>query len=349
MRYFVLVLFAATFCFWDSANGQLPSGWKAHDLKRPAAKVVSPANRAWQPPSDAVVLFEGTDLSKWRSTDGGDAKWKIVDGAMESVPKSGFVVSREEFGDCQVHVEFATPKTVKGKGQGRGNSGVFLMGEFEIQVLDSFENPTYVDGSAGSIYGQHPPLVNASDKPGRWQSFDIIFRRPRFDENGELVQPARITVLHNGVLIQDNSEAYGPTSWIRYRDYDVMKGKTKGPLSLQDHGNPVRYRNIWVRPLPETSPKPEQPYDPETISIEEGVAKNLVGKYGNNRVKYENGRLVFFFNGNTRLEMVPHSKTEFGFVQTAGVVTFEVDEEGKGKMIELKLDASGSRQHKRVD
>ena len=128
------------------------------------------------PPSDAIVLFDGTDLSQWVSSNGADAKWKIVDGAMESVPRSGYIVSKQKFGDCQLHVEFASPKTVKGTGQGRGNSGVFLMGEFEVQVLDSYENPTYSDGSAGSIYGQYPPLVNASRKPGEWQSYDIVFK-----------------------------------------------------------------------------------------------------------------------------------------------------------------------------
>jgi hypothetical protein len=332
-----------------SAFGQLPTGWKAHDLNRPAATVVTPAEQVGQPPSDAIVLFDGTDMSKWRSSGGEDAKWKIVDGAMESVPNSGYVVSRDEFGDCQIHVEFATPKTVKGNGQGRGNSGVFPMGEFEVQVLDSFENSTYVDGSAGSIYGQYPPLVNASRKPGEWQSYDIIFRRPRFDKDGKLTHAARMTVLHNGVLIQDSVEAYGPTSWIRYREYDVVKGKTTGPLSLQDHGNPVRYRNIWVRPLAESSPKPAQAYDPVTVSIDDEAAKKLVGKYGPNQVKQENGKLFFYFMGNTPLEMIPHSNTEFGFVETAGVVTFEVDDNGNGKAIEVKLDAAGTRAHKRVE
>ncbi len=351
MRCAILYLFAFVAMFWvcQAASGQLPSGWKAHDLSRPAAKIVTPAEKVGQPPSDAIVLFDGTDMSKWQSSNGEEPKWKIVDGAMESVPKSGYVVSREEFGDCQLHVEFAAPKTVKGNGQGRGNSGVFLMGEFEVQVLDSYDNSTYVDGSAGSIYGQYPPLVNASRKPGEWQSYDIIFRRPRFDESGKVTKPARLTVLHNGVLVQDNSEAYGPTNWIRYRDYDVIKGKTKGPLSLQDHGNPVRYRNIWVRPLAESNAQPAQPYDPQTVAIDESAAKLLVGKYGGHRVKYEDGKLVLYFMGNTALEMIPHSKTQFGFVPTAGTVTFEVDEKGTGQAIELNLDATGSRKFQRAD
>lgn len=333
--------------FSTSSEAQLPSGWKAHDLTRPAARIVTPPENVGNAPSDAVVLFNGTDLSQWRSGNGGDAKWKIVDGAMESVPNSGFVVSRQEFGDCQIHVEFASPQQVKGDGQGRGNSGVFLMGEFEVQVLDSFENPTYIDGSAGSIYGQYPPLVNASRKPGQWQTFDIIFRRPRFDESGKLIQAARMTVLHNGILIQDNSEAFGPTSWIRYRDYEGMKGKTKGPVSLQDHGNPVRYRNIWVRPLAESSPVPAKPYDPTVVELNEQTAKNLVGRYGRNRVLYEGGKLFLLFQGNAKLEMIPHSATEFGFVETAGQVNFEIDEDGVGTSIKLHLDAAGIRTHPR--
>ncbi len=324
-----------------SISAQLATGWKAHDKSRPQAKVVTPAAKPGAPPSDAIVLFGADgDLSKWRAANGGEAKWKIVDGAMESVPKSGFIVSKEEFGDCQVHVEFASPSKVKGNGQGRGNSGVFLMGEFEVQVLDSFKNKTYVDGSAGSIYGQHAPLVNASRKPGEWQSYDIIFRRPRFDESGELASPARITVLHNGVLIQDNSGAFGPTNWIRHKDYKTMKGKTKGPLSFQDHGNPVRYRNVWVRPLAESQPKPEKPYDPVTIELEEADAKKLVGKYGKRRIELVDGKLVYVFN-SIRLDMVAHSKTEFGFKKSAGWAKFEVDENGEALKMESHLDAAG--------
>lgn len=347
MRKFVLFCFAISTGVCTTAMGQLPSGWKAHDLKRPAAKVVTPAETVGQPPSDAIVLFDGTDMAAWRASGGGDAKWKIVDGAMESVPRSGFVVSQEEFGDCQIHLEFASPIKVKGNGQGRGNSGVFLMGQFEVQVLDSYENPTYTDGSAGSIYGQYPPLVNASRKPGQWQSYDIIFRRPRFDEQGKLAQPARITVLHNGVLIQDNSEPFGPTNWIQHKDYEKMKGKTKGPLSLQDHGNPVRYRNIWVRPLEPSRPTPEKRYDPVVITLEAADAQKLVGQYGNNKVEFKDGKMVFLFRGSIALEMIPHSKTEFGFLKSAGSLKFEMDEAGKPVSLELQLDAAGKSKHVR--
>jgi hypothetical protein len=341
MRFFTAFTFVA-FCLGSSfASAQLDTGWKAHDLSRPAPTVVKPSENVGGAPSDAIVLFDGTDMSMWRGRDG-EAKWKIVDGAMESVPKSGFVFTKQEFGDCQVHLEFASPKQVKGNSQGRGNSGVFLMGEFEVQVLDSFENTTYADGSAGSVYGQYPPLVNASRAPGEWQSYDIVFRRPRFTD-GRLSKPAQITVLHNGVVVQDASEAFGPTSWILHKNYGTMKNKTKGPLSLQDHGNPVRYRNIWVRPLVETQPQPEQAYDPVKVDLEDGVCKKLVGKYGNHRVEFKNDRLTLFFNGFAALHLIPHSPTEFGLEKSAGMVTFAVDEEGNGTGLELKLDAAGTR------
>ena len=337
-----LLLFFSFFLLLNStSDAQLATGWKAHDLSRPLPKVVTPSEERGGAPSDAIVLFDGKDLSKWRSNNGKDAKWKIVDGAMESVAGSGYVFTKEEFGDCQLHVEFASPKKVKGNGQGRGNSGVFLMGKIEVQVLDSFENPTYADGSAGSIYGQYPPLVNASRKPGEWQSYDIVFRRPRFDGGGKLLSKARLTVFHNGVVIQDSSEAYGPTSWIQHKSNDVFKNMKKGPISLQDHGNPVRYRNIWVRNLVEERAKPEKKYDPVVVELSEEDAKKLAGKYGGNKVTFKEGKLFFGFAGS-QLEMIPHSKTEFGFKKSAGILTFEVDENGNGKSIQLKLDAVGN-------
>lgn len=337
-----IITLLAFLCFTSTATAQLSTGWKAHDLSRPAPKVVTPAdsNNPGGPPSDAIVLFDGKDLSKWKARDGKAAKWKVVDGAMESVPGSGYVVTKEEFSDCQLHVEFASPKKVKGNGQGRGNSGVFLMGDIEIQVLDSYKNKTYSDGSAGSIYGQYPPLVNASRKPGVWQTYDIIFRAPRFDKDGKLVKAARLTALHNGVLIQDASEVIGPTSWIQHRNY--AKGKTKGPISLQDHGNPVRYRNIWVRPLIKQRPLPKKKYDPTTVELSEKSALKLVGKYGGTPVKFKEGKLYLVFAG-AELELVPHSETEFGFKKSAGKVVFQVDEEGNGTALEMSLDAAGTR------
>ena len=194
------------------------------------------------PPSDAVVLFDGKDLSRWRG-EKGEAKWKLSDGAVE-VNGTGSIMTKEEFGDCQLHIEWAAPAEVKGNGQERGNSGVYFQGRYEIQVLDSHNNKTYSNGQAGAFYGHNAPLVNASRKPGEWQTYDIVFHAPKKKENGE-VEAGSFTVLHNGVLIQDHIAIKGDaTTAARF------KGVTpKGPLVLQDHGNPVRYRNIWIRPL----------------------------------------------------------------------------------------------------
>jgi hypothetical protein len=199
------------------------------------------------PPGDAIVLFNGRDLSQWQSANGGDAKWLVKDAYMEVAPRTGDIVSRAEFGDMQLHVEWATPAVVKGDGQGRGNSGVFLQGRYEVQVLDSFNNTTYFHGQAGAVYKQYPPLVNASRKPGEWQTYDIIYHAPKFDEGGNVLKKARVTVLHNGVLIQDDVEILGSTTHEEVQPTYSKHGKA--PLRLQDHGNPVRYRNIWVRPL----------------------------------------------------------------------------------------------------
>jgi hypothetical protein len=196
------------------------------------------------PPSDAIVLFDGRDLSQWKSARGGEAKWKVADGAA-TVNGTGDILTAEEFGDCQLHVEWAAPAEVKGSSQGRGNSGVYLMGRYEIQVLDSWENKTYPNGQAGAFYGHAAPLVNASRKPGEWQSYDILFRAPRLAEDGKTVLPGSFTVLHNGVLIQDRTPVKGDaTTAARFKGL-----APQGPLVLQDHGNPVRYRNIWLRKL----------------------------------------------------------------------------------------------------
>ncbi|HEX4545451.1 MAG TPA: DUF1080 domain-containing protein, partial [Candidatus Acidoferrum sp.] len=198
-----------------------------------------------RPPSDAVILFDGKDLSKWSHKDGSPAKWKVANGYLETVPKTGYIYTRDAFGDCQLHVEFDEPVPPQGESQGRGNSGVFLMGLYEIQVLDSYENRTYADGQAGAVYGQYPPLVNASRPPGQWQSYDIVFHGPRFDKAGKLLRPARVTVLHNGVLVQDNVEPSGPTANGQRPPYSPQPDRL--PLALQDHGQPVRFRNIWIR------------------------------------------------------------------------------------------------------
>lgn len=212
----------------------------------PEPKIVSPGATAAEPPADAIVLFDGKDLSQWVGKDGSPAKWEVKDG-VATVNKTGAITTKQEFGDMQLHLEWATPAEVKGEGQGRGNSGVFLNNRYEVQILDSYNNKTYVNGQAGSIYKQHPPLVNASRKPGEWQTYDIIFHAPAFDDAGKVTKPARITVLHNGVLVQDHAEVMGTTSHDKAPQYE--KHAAKQPISLQDHGDPMRFRNIWVRPL----------------------------------------------------------------------------------------------------
>ncbi len=195
------------------------------------------------PPSDAIVLFDGKDLSKFRGERSDVPKWDVVNGVIEVTPTGG-IFSKEEFGDCQLHVEWASPSEVKGEGQGRGNSGVYVMGRYEIQVLDSYQSKTYPNGQCGAFYGNRAPLVNACRKPGEWQAYDIIFHAP-IKLGDSTVQPGSLTVIHNGVLIQDHVPVGGEQTTAA-----PLQGiATKGPLFLQDHGNTVRYRNIWIRPL----------------------------------------------------------------------------------------------------
>jgi hypothetical protein len=219
--------------------------WCVHDPRRPQPRVVTPGRNA-AAPSDAVVLFDGSSLAGWETLEGKPAGWKLVDGCMEVVPSTGNIRTRAEFGDCQLHLEFASPAVIEGDSQGRGNSGVFIMGRYEIQVLDGYQNPTYADGMTGAIYGQYPPLVNACLPPGQWQTYDIIWVGPRFDGD-KLVSPARLTLLHNGVLLHHDQPLMSPTTHKRLASYEPHP--TLGPLMLQDHRNPVRFRNIWYRPL----------------------------------------------------------------------------------------------------
>jgi hypothetical protein len=253
-----LVLAALALNIPQIGSAQQDSSFKIHDWSRPRPPVVDPGTPSTQElpgkaPSDATVLFDGKDLSQWCSMDGSAPKWIIKDRVMECVRGSGFVRTLQNFGDCQLHVEFATPVPPEGKSQGRGNSGVFLMGMYEIQVLDNYENPTYADGYAAAVYGEYPPLANACRPPGQWQAYDIIFTRPRFDDKGQLLSPARLTLLHNGVLVQNNVALKGPTNWMTRDPYKWHPDKL--PLALQDHGNPVRYRNIWIRELTDAAQK----------------------------------------------------------------------------------------------
>jgi hypothetical protein len=233
-------------------------GIKVHETdpkKQPQPPFVDPkpynAKQA-KPPKGAIVLFDGTEktLKNWTSGNGKPTKWKLVEGALESVRGGGYLQSKQEFGSCRLHVEFATPKEVKGSGQGRGNSGVFLMGQYEIQVLDSYKNITYPDGQCGALYGRAKPLVNASRGPGEWQTYDVTFHRPIFNDEGKVTRKAKFHVTHNGHVIHDNLELSGGTGWRGPHSIsEYKKHGDKGPLKMQDHGNPVRFRNVWVKPI----------------------------------------------------------------------------------------------------
>ena len=227
--------------------------WKVHDVERPAPPVVTPSTRSGELgagsfPSDAVTLFDGSSLDGWVHSKGERAAWALVaDNAMEVVPRTGDIQSKFQFGTCQLHVEWRAPTDIRADSQGRGNSGVFLMGLYEIQVLDGYDNPTYADGSTAAVYGQHPPLVNACVAPGEWHVYDIVFEAPRF-EDGKLLAPAYVTVFHNGLLVHLRQEIQGPTQHRALASYATAHDSI-GPLVLQDHGDKVQFRNIWVREL----------------------------------------------------------------------------------------------------
>lgn len=231
---------------WAQDNERRPSPeWT--EQWEPVPAVIDPGATQADPPSDALVLFDGSGLSEWVSArDGSAAGWTVADGIMTVKAGTGAIKSKRTFGDVQLHIEWRTPSEVSGEGQGRGNSGVFFMEKYELQVLDSYQNKTYSNGQAGSFYKQHIPLVNASRGPGEWQTYDVVFMAPTFKEKGQLRSPATATVFHNGVLVQNHVALEGPTEYIGMPIYEAH-GKLS--LVLQDHGNPVSYRNIWVREL----------------------------------------------------------------------------------------------------
>jgi hypothetical protein len=318
----------------------LPAGeqWLGHDRNRPLPPVVDPgtastAQQPGRPPSDAVVLFDGTSLNGWVSMEGKPSKWIVKDGAMECVPGSGYVRTLQSFGECQLHIEFATPAAVKGSSQGRGNSGVFFgMGRYEIQVLDSYQNKTYADGSCGSIYNQFPPLVNASRPPGEWQTYDILWTPPRFNEDGSLKSPARMTAFHNGVLIQHNRELIGETGWLSRPPFTQHPEKL--PIALQDHGNPVRYRNVWVREL-------GRPSRPEYY-LPDATLDSYVGDYEDLQISRRGGQLVMkMYN----VETVLHAASPTRFF--AKVVDIEVEFDPTDKSVQVSVGEPGGQKKKR--
>ncbi len=334
-----LIFSALKISLAPSAFAQPDPNWLGHDRDRPAPTVVTPGlsstdEKVGTAPSDAVVLFDGTDLSKWVSKDDGTpTKWIMRDGYMECVKGSGYVRTLQNFGDCQLHVEWATPNPPHGEGQGRGNSGVFFgLDRYEVQVLDSYEARTYSDGSAGAIYGQYPPLVNASLPPGKWQTYDILYTAPRFDASGKLLSPVRETVFHNGVLIQNNVELTGPTSWVERAPYSPHPEKQ--PLSLQDHGNPVRFRNIWVRELGKPSRK--------EFTLPEAALNSYVGRYeGNVDVTKDNHQLTAKIGG-TRFALFAESPTKF-FAKTTDVrLEFLSNDQGVVDRVTWSVGEGGS-------
>ncbi len=274
MRIFLFAALAATLAAQQSAKKrpspeagddkrgytdtpQIPGQtWKVHDAARPRPPKIAPGLPlpSAQPPADAIQLFNGKDLSQWvnvmRGGTAQEPKWRVENGYIEIAPRTGRLVTKEKFGNCQVHVEWMVPVGSDGAGQGRGNSGIELMGRYEIQVLESFENVTYADGQAGSIYGQWPPRVNVSRPQGEWNSYDIVFEAPRFEAE-KLTKPAYVTVVHNGVMVHHRQEILGAAIHRRVATYKAHEPEE--PLSLQDHGRPVRFRNIWIRRL--------KPYD----------------------------------------------------------------------------------------
>jgi hypothetical protein len=317
--------------------------WLDHDRNRPLPAVITPAvpstpAQAGKAPSDAVVLFDGKDVSQWANMDGTPTKWIVRDGYMECVKGSGYARTTQNFGDCQLHIEWATPTPPHGEGQGRGNSGVFFgLDRYEVQVLDSYGNKTYADGSAAAIYGQYPPLVNASLPPGEWQTYEIIYIAPRFDASGGLRAPARVTVFHNGVLVQNNVALTGPTSWLERAPYS--KHPEKQPISLQDHGNPVRFRNIWVRELGRPGKK--------ELTLSNDLLVRYVGRYerGANDfidISEEDRQLVATMNG-AKFTLFSESPTKFFAKSTDVQIEFPSTEGKPDHLLWSVGEGAGSR------
>jgi hypothetical protein len=328
----VLGFIAAT----SAALGAPDPNWLGHDRERPLPTVITPATFSSQeqpgvPPSDATVLFEGKDTSAWVAMDGSPTKWVARNGALECVPGSGYIRTLQAFGDCQLHVEWAAPNPPHGTSQGRGNSGVFFgFDRYEVQVLDSYENKTYADGSAASVYGQYPPLVNASLPPGKWQIYDIVWTAPRFDVDGKLISKARETIFHNGVLVQNNVELTGPTGWVGRAPYKAHPERT--PIAFQDHGNPVRYRNVWVREL--GNPRHKE------VMLPDALLESYVGDYPRDKTdplkirRLPDGLLSLTL---AHVELVMHAESPTKFYALTTDVQCEFDLTGPTKKLAVTV------------
>lgn len=320
--------------------------WLGHDRDRPQPAVVDPGTFSSQeqpgtPPSDAIVLFNGTDTSAWVALDGRPTTWHVHDGVFECVPGSGYARTLESFGDCQLHVEWSAPNPPHGNSQGRGNSGVFFgFDRYELQVLDSYQNKTYADGSAAAIYGQYPPLVNVTRPPGMWQTYDIVWTAPRFAPDGTLISKARETAFHNGVLVQNNVELTGPTGWIGRNPYKAHPERL--PISLQDHGNPVRYRNVWVRELGNPGKKefmlPDALLDSYTGVYKRGPKPEDIATFR----RGPDGLLILTLSDH-ELEMHAESMTRFHALTTDVQCAFDPADPSKAILTVGDDDALGMR------
>ncbi len=334
----VLLGTASALAFSNATTADTNSGYLIHDMARDEAPVVTPGT-AGSASSDAIVLFDGTDLSAWRTEDGAAAQWMVKDGYFQAVEGTDDIFTKEGFGDCQLHIEWASPADPAGKeGQNRGNSGIFFMEKYEIQVLDSYNNRTYSDGHAGSIYAQFPPEVNATRPPGEWQTYDIVFHAPRFKKDGTVKRPARMTALLNGILVQDNSQLTGPTSWLMQKPYE--KHGERMSIKLQDHGSPVRYRNVWIRPL--TEPKHLKKIPMKTretkVQLTADQLDQFVGSYDHNQgdkevpfivVRREGEHLLATIRDKKEWPLFAQTENEFVFENFDGTLTFESDGQGK--------------------
>ncbi|MCY2934802.1 MAG: DUF1080 domain-containing protein [Planctomycetota bacterium] len=337
---FTVLAFTISAAEWASITRH--SGWRQHSMSRPKPPVVTPPKIIGQPPADALILFDGHSLDQFETQKNGKpVAWTLRDDYFEVNPGSGAIFTKQSFGDAQFHLEWASPNPPIGVGQDRGNTGVFLMDNFEIQILDSYKADTYADGQAGSIYGQYPPLANASLPPGQWQTYDIVFRRPRFDPSGQLTEPARITVIHNGIVVQNNEIAYGPTSWLKFDPYSTLP--EKGPIQFQDHGHKVRFRNIWIRELPDRPIPDAQELKPiETIKVDPSEIAKLAGEY---RISTKPGAkplnikaavdhlLIKYPNRLSILKLVPVAKNTYQFTETDARFVFSED----GKSIKFHI------------